>query len=199
MPRIIQLTHELQRGNGWPPKAELLSAPFIFPTDTVYGIQGAWQSQAVCEQVCQLKKRAIPQFIILVRDVSDVKALAQVSEEQLRLLQHYWPGAISFILKKKNDLIHPMANAETLAFRVPQDFLLQKLLHYVGEPLISTSCNLKGEPPVCSVRQALEIFGERIGLYFDGGERRSGMPSTLVDLSTGSPRLIRQGDVRFFV
>jgi len=84
---------------------------------------------------------------------------------------------------------------KTVALRVPRDTLCEKLLEYIGGPVVSSSANLSGEPPAETADQVVDIFGNQLDLVLDGGPRRGLVPSTLVDVSGERPRLLRRGAI----
>ena len=80
-----------------------------------------------------------------------------------------------------------------VALRCPKDTLCSRLLDVIGGPVVSSSANLSGQPPAETAEDVLRIFGNQLDLVIDGGPRRGGMPSTLVDVSGPVPRLLRRG------
>jgi L-threonylcarbamoyladenylate synthase len=81
----------------------------------------------------------------------------------------------------------------TVALRCPKDRLCHTLLDFIGGPVVSSSANLSGQPPAETADEVLTIFGNQLDLVIDGGPRRGGLPSTLVDVSGSRPRLLRRG------
>ena len=81
----------------------------------------------------------------------------------------------------------------TVALRCPRHTLSQKLLDRIGGPVVASSANLSGQPPAETAEQVVRIFGNQLDLVIDGGPRRGGQPSTLVDVSDERPRLLRRG------
>jgi tRNA A37 threonylcarbamoyladenosine synthetase subunit TsaC/SUA5/YrdC len=80
-----------------------------------------------------------------------------------------------------------------VALRCPKDTLCQRLLDRIGGPVVSSSANLTGHAPAETAEDVLRIFGNQLDLIIDGGPRRGGKPSTLVDVSGARPRLLRRG------
>jgi tRNA threonylcarbamoyl adenosine modification protein (Sua5/YciO/YrdC/YwlC family) len=81
----------------------------------------------------------------------------------------------------------------TIALRCPKDPLSHALLERIGGPVVSSSANLSGRPPAETAEEVVAYFGNQLDLVLDGGPRRGGMPSTLVDLSGPKPKLLRRG------
>jgi tRNA threonylcarbamoyl adenosine modification protein (Sua5/YciO/YrdC/YwlC family) len=86
----------------------------------------------------------------------------------------------------------------TIALRCPRDPLSHALLKRFGGPVVSSSANLSGQPPATTAEEVVALFGNQLALVLDGGPRRGGVSSTLVDVSGPRPILLRQGalDVR---
>jgi len=81
----------------------------------------------------------------------------------------------------------------TIALRCPNDPLSQALLSRIGGPVVSSSANLSGERPAETAEEVVGYFGNQLDLVLDGGPRRGGIPSTLVDVTSPRPKLLRLG------
>ena len=81
----------------------------------------------------------------------------------------------------------------TVALRCPKDTLSHALLERIGGPVVSSSANLSGQPPAETAEDVVRTFGNQLDLVLDGGPRRGGLPSTLVDVSGPRPKLLRRG------
>ena len=157
----------------------------ILPGDTIYGIFGA--APAAKDRILRTKHRAEDRpLLVLIPDPTWLWRCGVGGELPERLLQ-YWPGALS--------IVFPRSGGGTVAIRVPNDPFLCQLARYVEAPLYSTSVNRTGMPPLKRVSQIAAAFGRTVDLIVDGGELRSGMPSTVVDATVRPCRLLRQGAV----
>ncbi len=162
----------------------------VIPTDTVLGFSCAFSSVRAAERIRGLKGHADAKFIVLVRDLDQAESLVTLTPLQRKVLETHWPAAISFVL--------PRSDGSTLALRCPNDPFLQKFLTWFGEPLISTSCNSHGSPPLEDADTAAEVFGSDVDFYIRSSQTtNTNVPSTLVDLLGDSPRLLRTGAVLF--
>jgi L-threonylcarbamoyladenylate synthase len=117
-----------------------------------------------------------------------------VSPAAERLIERHWPGPLSLILRAA-PIVPPRVRGAggTVALRCPADTLCQKLLDRIGGPVVASSANLSGQPPAETAEHVVRIFGNQLDLVIDGGPRRGGQPSTLVDVSGPRPRLLRRG------
>ncbi|MBR4376502.1 MAG: Sua5/YciO/YrdC/YwlC family protein, partial [Spirochaetia bacterium] len=84
----------------------------------------------------------------------------------------------------------------TEGIRVPDNQFIQKILKEVGQPIISTSVNYSGQSPMTSIEEIIEEFEDKVDLIVDAGVLPPSLPSTIIDLSTGIPRLVRQGQLK---
>src|SRR5439155_13571508 len=121
---------------------------------------------------------------------TDVPAVAE------RLAARFWPGPLSLIFKAA-PIVAPRVRGAggTVALRCPKDRLCHTLLDVIGGPVVSSSANLSGQRPAETAEEVVRIFGNQLDLVIDGGPRRGGVPSTLVDVSGAKPRLLRRGAI----
>lgn len=177
-------------------EAILRGGVIAFPTDTLYGLGCSLFDVAAVEMVGTLKRRpASHAFISLIPDPSQADGLAlAVSPVARRLIKTCWPGPLSLIFVAAE--IVPRAvrgTGGTIALRCPRDPLSHALLERIGGPVVSSSANLSGQPPAETADDVVRIFGNQLDLVLDGGPRRGGVPSTLVDVSGPRPKLLRRG------
>jgi L-threonylcarbamoyladenylate synthase len=105
-------------------------------------------------------------------------------------MRRFWPGALTLVLPARTDL-----HGSTIAVRAPDHEVALSLLRALGEPIASSSANSAGQPPPVDADQVLAGMADRIDLVLDGGPCRIGQPSTILDLSGPSPRILRQGAI----
>lgn len=181
--------------NSWKKVALLLKegAIGVVLTDTLYGILGSALKKTTVEKIYKLKKRKPDKpFIILISSLSDLKIFKiKLQSWQKKFLEKILPAKISFILKcptKKFFYLH--RGQKTLAFRIPKDKELLKILRISG-PLIAPSANLEGKKPATTILQAKRYFKDNV-FYWDKG-KRTGQPSTLIDLTSKQIKIKRKG------
>jgi len=166
----------------------------LLPTDTIYGLTARALDQAAVERVHKLKRRDSGKPLIVL--ISDIKMLdlLSISEDQAELIKGYWPGPLSVVFQSPNAPAWLAAPDHTLAVRLPDYDKLRSLIDKTG-PLVSTSANLQGEQPVKSVKEAKDLFGDRLDFYVDAGELDN-PPSTLVVIENSELVVIRQGALK---
>lgn len=168
------------------------------PTDTVYGVAAAFDSPGGIEALFELKRRphslALP---VMVDSIGQITALGvEWPVVAQKLATAFWPGALTIIVRTPDDLARRVAHeGSAVGFRIPDLDVLRRLLARSG-PLAVTSANRHAQPPCHSVREVLEVFASSsaLGGVLDGGDCY-GTVSTVVDVSTGTYRIVRPGAI----
>ena len=177
-------------------EAVLRGGVIAFPTDTLYGLGCSLFDVSAVEMVARLKRRDPSLAVIsLIPEPHQAYGLAvDVNPVAERLIERHWPGPLSLIFRAA-PIVPPRVRGAggTVALRCPRDKLCQKLLDHIGGPVVASSANLSGQPPAATAEEVVRIFGNQLDLVIDGGPRRGGQPSTLVDVSERRARLLRQG------
>ena len=171
----------------------------IFPTETYYAVGCLANSSTAVKHVYRLKKRAKNQPLLVLVDSWEMLETytEELTSSQRRLLEKYWPGALTAILPSRGNLA-PELNytSSNLAFRMTSSPIAKDLIQLTGFPLVGTSANLSGEEEISDFSQAYRTFGDHVELYIDGGKTPGEMPSTLIDMTgTEQYTLLRQGAV----
>jgi L-threonylcarbamoyladenylate synthase len=185
--------------NGVARVAELLRAGEVvgFPTDTVYGLAALASHERAVRRVFELKGRALSRpLILMVAEPEQLAAWAQVDERAREYMRRWWPGPLTLVLPAVDGVGPPLASAErprTIAARIPDHEVALALLREVGDALATTSANRSGEPPALTPLETAWVSG--LAAVLDGGRARGTLPSTLLDLTAGEPRILREGPV----
>lgn len=185
-PRLLEQAVETLHGGG----------VIAFPTDSGYALGCCLGDKAAIERMRAIRGLGEKHFFTLMcRDLSDIATYARVGNVEYRFLRQHTPGAYTFILQATHEvprrLQHP--KRKTVGLRVPEHPLTQALLAALGEPILSTSLILPEElEPLCDPHDILERIGKRIELILDVGFCAD-QPTTVIDLSSGIPILIRRG------
>ncbi len=167
----------------------------VLPTDTVYGLAAdAFKSDAV-QRLLDAKGRGrdMPPPV-LISVVESLDALAtDVPEAGRKLCEKFWPGPLTVICHAQGSLMWDLGETQgTVALRVPDHENTRELLSRTG-PLAVSSANKSGQAAALDVYDAEEQLGDAVAVYLDGGEVTGGEPSTIVDITTETPRVIRLG------
>ena len=178
--------------------ASLLTAGslLIYPTDTLYALGGRVLDAAAGAAVRRAKGREEGKPLPLVAaDVAQARALSGAwPEAAARLAAHFWPGPLTLVIPAAPAVPADItAGSGTIAIRVPDLELTRALCRRTG-PLVSTSANRAGGSPPVTCADALEAVGAAAALALDAGRGRA-VASTIVDLASTPPRLLRGGAI----
>jgi L-threonylcarbamoyladenylate synthase len=167
-----------------------------FPTETVYGLGGLALSVASLEAIFRAKGRpATHPLIAHVLDQSAARQLAASWPMQASLLaKRFWPGPLTMVLERDPSVPEALSGGKpTVAIRVPANPVSRGLLLALGEPIAAPSANHYQALSPTRAEHVQRSLGDRIALILDGGPTPLGLESTVVDLTTPRPRLLRPG------
>ncbi len=169
-----------------------------FPTDTVYGVGANAFERFAVRRIFEIKQRpadkSLPVFIYQIDDLNLVAR--DVPNQAWRLLQTFWPGALTVVLRKNPALPDIVTSGQgTVAVRIPDHSVSLDLVIKVGRPLAVTSANLSGQPTPATAQGVAKQLGEDLPLVLDGGPSATSQPSTIIDLSGTPPRILREGPI----
>ncbi len=170
-----------------------------FPTETVYGLGGDATNDRAVAAIFAAKGR--PQFnplIVHLLKAEHAAALARVDERAALLMQRFWPGPLSLVLRRTPHCsvsLLASAGLDTLALRVPAHPVAQEILRVVGRPIAAPSANRSGRVSPTTAAHVMSELDGRIAAVVDGGKCRVGIESTVLDLTGLHPVLLRPGGV----
>lgn len=179
----------------------------IFPTDTVYiPVADATNKKAV-RKVFQIKQRSQKTpFPIFVKDIKMAKKFAIIDKTQEKFLKTVWPGKVTVVLKRHRVTINFMRGKkktklriygvakDTIALRIPDFKPVNFLSDKLKIPLIGTSANISGKPASGNLKKILSQFRNkkyRPDLVIDAGNLPNSKPSTVLELTTLPPKVLR--------
>jgi len=168
-----------------------------YPTDTFYGLGADPFQEKAIQKVFLLKKRSAgkPLFVLASNREQISELTEDISENAEILMQHFWPGPLTLALKAKDHLSALLtAGGKTLGVRIPGNALTCALLEGVG-PLTAPSANPSDEKAPASADEVADYFGEELDLIIDGGVTPGDKSSTLLDMTTHAPVLLRAGAI----
>jgi L-threonylcarbamoyladenylate synthase len=162
-----------------------------FPTDTLYAVAARALDEAAVARLYRVKRRPERQPMIwLVSDAAVVEAFGVVSRVAADLMARFWPGPLTLVLPAQ-----PVLGEPTLAVRAPNHPVALQLLRELGEPVASSSANRGGEAPPADADAVIAGLADEVDVVLDGGPCQLGEASTILDLSTDQPRILRQGAI----
>jgi len=169
------------------------------PTETVYGLGGNAESDAAVAKIYAAKGRPGDNPLIihiaereqLTRFVTEVPVMAET------LMDAFWPGPLTIILKKKEGVLSEKATAglATVAVRMPDHPVALALLKTCGLPIAAPSANSSGKPSPTNADHVLDDLNGKIAGVLNGGTTGVGVESTVVDCTETIPVILRPGGV----
>ena len=169
-----------------------------FPTETVYGLGADATSEAAVRRIFAAKGRpATNPLIVHVADIDTAKRYTtNWSDEAQTLAAVYWPAPLTLVLPKTPDIPDVVtAGRGTVGLRAPDHPLALELLRAFGGPVAAPSANRSNRVSPTTAQHVRDELGDAVDLILDGGPCAVGIESTVLDLSTDVPRILRPGAV----
>lgn len=173
-----------------------------FPTETVYGLGAdATNGEAVARVFAAKNRPEFNPLIVHLPDTAAAEAAVHFNDTARKLADAFWPGALTMVLERRDERISLLVGSglDTLAVRVPSHPVAQALLSETKVPVAAPSANMAGRiSPTAAGHVVFSLPGPAEGgpeMILDGGPCTVGIESTVVDLSTNEPVLLRPGGV----
>lgn len=197
--RVFSLSHQVPRENGIKAAQEALAAGrvVVFPTDTSYAIAVRALDEKAVNLLWQIKGQTpkTPLTIFIANIGLMNKVCAGITDELKVKCLHFWPGALTLILKGLNNLLwNKGIIPNVVSIRMP----LHPLAHEImgeHEILATTSPNKTGQAIGNNISEIKAQFGNDVAVYLDAGELNPSAPSSILDLTSQLPVLVREGSV----
>ncbi len=167
----------------------------VLPTDTVYGIGADAFDRAAVADLLAAKGRGRDMPVpVLVGSWSTIDGLvASVAARTRSLIEAFWPGALTLVVEHAPSLSWDLGDARgTVAVRMPLHPVALELLDVTG-PMAVSSANRTGRAAALTAAEAREQLQDDVAVYLDGGPARTGVASTIVDVTGEVPRILRAG------
>jgi L-threonylcarbamoyladenylate synthase len=169
-----------------------------FRTDTFYGLGADPFNRDALIKINSLKGREGGKPILIV--ISDAALAQRFIADSSKLFEavceRHWPGALTLVVKARREVPEELtAGSGTVGVRLPDDEGVREFVRACGGALTATSANLAGEPPARTAAEVARYFPSTLDMIVDGGPARGDKPSTVLDVSEGRARLIREGVV----
>jgi L-threonylcarbamoyladenylate synthase len=169
-----------------------------FPTETVYGLGADASSASAMAKLYAVKRRPADHPVIVHFASSDTAFgwAREVPESARKLAKAFWPGPLTLVLKrsqKAQDFV--TGGQDTVGLRLPSHPLARELLQLFGRGVAAPSANRFGRVSPTTAAHVRADLGADVDLVLEGGPTEVGIESTIVDLSNGSPVLLRPGRI----
>jgi tRNA threonylcarbamoyl adenosine modification protein (Sua5/YciO/YrdC/YwlC family) len=165
-----------------------------YPTDTVYGLGCDLTNKQAVDRLYQIKSmdRSHP-LAFICPDLSDISKYAVVENAVYRVLKRFLPGPYCFILQATREVPKMVQTKQkTVGIRVPDHPVTIAIVKELGRPLISSTACRPGQEPFIDPWEIEQEF-HGLDLVIDAGDAGGSVPTTIVDLSQGDVRIVREG------
>ncbi len=167
----------------------------IYPTDTVYGIGAIITDEEAINKIKKLKRRPTKPFPIIVASQQEAENIAVLNSRARKLIREFWPGPLTIKLHSKIELSSSLVDEEgKVAVRLPDHKIPILIAEELGGYLVGTSANRSGSPSPVTAEEALREL-EEVDLVIDTGPTPYRSPSTIIDVTTTPPVIIRIGAI----
>ena len=169
-----------------------------FPTETVYGLGASAFDEEAILRIYLVKGR--PQDNPLIVHLARLEDLSEVAtnipELAYRLYRKFSPGPLTLVLPRHPHIpARVSAGLDTVAVRFPEDAVARELIRLAGVPVVAPSANLSGKPSPTTAAHCLDDLDGKVPFIVDGGPCRIGLESTVLDLCSDEPHILRPGAI----
>jgi len=165
-----------------------------YPTDTLYGLGCLVSRKKAVDRIQAMKGRDPKKPMSIL--CADMEMLCRYTRHldtpTFRILKQMFPGPYTAVLPCSREVPRYLQNKQTVGLRIPDHVFCRAITRLVGEPIITTSCNASGEPPLLTSWEIEEAMGQSLDLVVDCGDP-AGLASTVVDLTGDEAALLREG------
>lgn len=167
----------------------------VFPTETVYGIAGNGLTLSLVNNLYQAKKRDYSKpFTLMVNDITKIKDIAYVSENEEKVIKKFMPGPITLILKKKDCISNLVtANSDTVGVRIPNHKIALSILKSVDYPLATSSANISGSVNNSNIEDIINDLENYVDIFIKGNISSNLLASTVVEIKNNEVNILRNG------
>ena len=171
-----------------------------FPTETVYGLGADALNPEAVLRLFEPKKRPLhnPPIVHGADSQEVCRIVREVPPKAELLMENFWPGPLTLIFERSNLVPNvTVAGLDTVAVRMPKHKVALELIKQSGCPIAAPSANLAGKPSPTTAQHVYEDLNGRIDAILDGGATNIGVESTVVDLTSDPPMLLRPGGIPY--
>ena len=169
-----------------------------FPTETVYGLGGDGLNPESSKKIYAAKGRPSDNpLIVHVADMESIKKIVkELPEAAYKLAEVLWPGPLTMIMEKSDAVPYETTGGlDTVAIRMPSNKIAAELIRQSGGYIAAPSANLSGRPSPTEAKYCIEDLDGRVDMIIDGGQVGIGLESTIIDLTSDKPMILRPGYV----
>lgn len=177
------------------------SGVIVYPTETVYGLGANIFNKKAVKKVFKIKGRTFCKPLsAAVFDIKSAERIAKLNLKVRKVFEKFLPGPLTVVLFKKKCVPNLVtAGKKKIAIRIPDLEVVSKLLKKCRFPITSTSANISGKLAPRSAKAVIKQFKNKRNqpdLILDAGRTTVGYPSTIVDLTKKTPKILREGPIK---
>jgi L-threonylcarbamoyladenylate synthase len=168
----------------------------VFPTETVYGIGASALSHKGILGIYSIKGRPNDNPLIMhLASTEKIEDYVLIKHPYAtKLMNAFWPGPLTLVLDKKESVPDYFTGGlQTVGVRIPGSEVARKIIEIAGVPVCAPSANISGRPSATLFKHVLEDFNHRVDILIDGGKSEVGLESTVLDVTTDIPVVLRPG------
>ncbi|WP_252231432.1 L-threonylcarbamoyladenylate synthase [Clostridium sp. ZBS15] len=168
-----------------------------FPTETVYGLGSDALNEDAVKKIFIAKGRPQDNPLIVHVASKNIENLVEdIPEIAQKLIDKYWPGPLTLILKKKSIIPNmTSANLDTIGIRMPNNEIALKLIEMSNTVIAAPSANISGRPSPTDVERCIEDLSGRVDCIVGGNKSDIGLESTILDCTVNPPLVLRPGGI----
>jgi L-threonylcarbamoyladenylate synthase len=171
----------------------------VYPTETIYGIGADATNPDAVRKVFAVKKRGDKKPVLVIVHSTDMlnRLVTTIPEAAYALMQEFWPGPLTLVFPASPDIPTEVTQGTgAIGVRIPSSIFCLRLVESCGCPVTSTSANISGQEQPRTIDDLERVLGDGIDLYVDGGTLSPSEPSTVVDVTSSRPFVIREGAIK---
>ncbi len=170
----------------------------IYPTETLYGIGSYATDTNAINEIFKVKERARGKpFILLVSDLAMLEKYFIVPQIVMNNADKFIQDPVTIIFDQKGELPGEIsAGTDKIGVRISTNPFVKELFTYIDTPIVSTSANMSGEENTYSSEQIIKLFDNKVDLIIDSGNLPHSNGSSIIDITSTPPRLLREGDIK---
>ncbi|MBI5019853.1 MAG: threonylcarbamoyl-AMP synthase [Ignavibacteriales bacterium] len=171
----------------------------LYPTDTIYGIGCDASNEDAVGKIFTIKKRSETNpALMLASSVLMVESLVEgISPIALDLMKKFWPGPLTLLFRSKKKMSRLLISEDKkIGIRIPNNQFCLSMIDQSNTPVVSTSANLSGVQTSSKISDLKKLFIGKVNLIIDNGDFEDIIPSTIVDVTSETPVVVREGVIK---
>lgn len=198
MPTILKIDPENPDKSSIITAVEILKGGGIiaYPTETFYGLGADAGNIKAVEKIYDIKGRDYksPVSIIIGNSQDLIRFVEDVPEVSRRLMEKFWPGGLTLVFKASSNIsLRLTGETGKIGIRLSSNIIASHLANTLSNPITTTSANLSGARECTSADEVIDCLKDKIDMVVDGGQTPGGLGTTIVDVTTDPPTILREG------